>query len=105
MAPSQVVSSKIDHRGMLSGYGLWWSADLGGHAVTSDPSNAQRSWKQLVRWLDEPRFVEEQEEIQVHQTSLMFFLFFFRLFGGTPTQVSFLGGAGILYQERHDDRF
>jgi hypothetical protein len=50
---------------MLSGYGLWWSADLAGHQVTSDPSNPQRSWKQLVRWLDEPRFVEEQEEIQV----------------------------------------
>jgi hypothetical protein len=50
---------------MLSGYGLWWSADLAGHQGTSDPSNPQRSWKQLVRWLDEPRFVEEQEEIQV----------------------------------------
>lgn len=62
---AKVVSSKIHHRGMLSGYGLWWSADLAGHQVTSDPSNPQRSWKQLVRWLDEPRFVEEQEEIQV----------------------------------------
>eukprot|EP00438_Fugacium_kawagutii_P012065 Skav235786 [mRNA] locus=scaffold7679:15655:28420:- [translate_table: standard] len=63
---AKVVASKIDHRGMLSGYGLWWSAELGpGHEVTSCPSSPQRSWKQLIRWLDEPRFVEENEEIQV----------------------------------------
>ncbi|CAK8993048.1 unnamed protein product [Durusdinium trenchii] len=66
---AKVSSTKIDHRGMLSGYGIWWSADLrNGHSVTSDPRNPQRSWKQLVRWLDQPRPVEQNEEIQVSWT-------------------------------------
>merc|ERR1719373_1319585 len=51
---------------MLSGYGVWWAADLGsGQVCSSAPSNPQRSWKQLVRWVDEPRFVQEGQEVQV----------------------------------------
>ncbi|CAE7292539.1 Art7 [Symbiodinium natans] len=63
---AKISSVKVDHSGMLSGYGIWWSADLGnGHEVTSNPSNAQRSWKQLIRWLDAPRFVSAGDDIQV----------------------------------------
>ncbi|CAE6959877.1 Art7 [Symbiodinium sp. CCMP2592] len=63
---AKVSSVKVDHSGMLSGYGIWWSADLGnGHMVTSNPSSPQRSWKQLIRWLDAPRFVSAGEDIQV----------------------------------------
>lgn len=62
---AKVTASKIDRGGMLAGYGLWWSAELGNEVVTSDPRSPQRSWKQLIRWLDQPRFVEENEEIQV----------------------------------------
>merc|ERR1712087_504934 len=50
----------------LCGYGIWWAADLGNsNVMTSAPSSPQRSWKQLVRWLDEPRFVSEGDEAQV----------------------------------------
>merc|ERR1719498_1951095 len=56
----------VDRSGMLSGYALWWSADLGDGVVCSNsPSDPQRSWKQLVRWNEEPRFVNEGEELQV----------------------------------------
>lgn len=66
---AKVTASKIDRGGMLAGYGLWWSAELGNEVVTSDPRSPQRSWKQLIRWLDQPRFVEENEEIQVGRTA------------------------------------
>jgi len=63
---AKISSATVDHSGMLCGYGIWWAADLGaGHVITSAPSNPQRSWKQLVRWLDEPRFVSEGEDVQV----------------------------------------
>eukprot|EP00931_Biecheleriopsis_adriatica_P117772 TRINITY_DN93256_c0_g1_i1.p1 TRINITY_DN93256_c0_g1~~TRINITY_DN93256_c0_g1_i1.p1 ORF type:complete len:1039 (+),score=249.52 TRINITY_DN93256_c0_g1_i1:35-3151(+) len=63
---AKISSATIDHSGILSGYGIWWAADLGeGNVVTSHPDNPQRSWKQLVRWLDHPRYVEHGEEIQV----------------------------------------
>ncbi|CAE7475907.1 unnamed protein product [Symbiodinium pilosum] len=63
---AKISSVKVDHSGMLSGYGIWWSADLAnGNVVTSNPSNPQRSWKQLIRWLDAPRFVTAGEDIQV----------------------------------------
>eukprot|EP00933_Yihiella_yeosuensis_P005987 TRINITY_DN110609_c0_g1_i1.p1 TRINITY_DN110609_c0_g1~~TRINITY_DN110609_c0_g1_i1.p1 ORF type:complete len:1040 (+),score=248.14 TRINITY_DN110609_c0_g1_i1:41-3160(+) len=63
---AKISSAKIDHSGMLCGYGIWWAADLGnGNVVTNAPSNPQRSWKQIVRWLDQPRFVAEGEEVQV----------------------------------------
>jgi len=56
----------ITTSGMLCGYGVWWAADLGnGHAISSAPSSPQRSWKQLMRWVDPPRFVSEGEEVQV----------------------------------------
>ncbi|CAE8583413.1 unnamed protein product, partial [Polarella glacialis] len=63
---AKISTATIEHSGMLCGYGIWWAADLGtGSVVSSAPSNPQRSWKQLVRWLDQPRFVAEGEEIQV----------------------------------------
>jgi len=63
---AKISSATIDHSGMLCGYGIWWAADLGGgHVVTSAPGSPQRSWKQLVRWLEEPRFVSEGEDVQV----------------------------------------
>jgi len=63
---AKIRSTAIDHSGMLCGYGVWWAADLNnGHIVTSAPSSPQRSWKQLVRWLDEPRWVSEGEDVQV----------------------------------------
>jgi type II protein arginine methyltransferase len=63
---AKLSSATLDRSGMLSGYGVWWAADLGaGHLCSSSPSNPQRSWKQLVRWLDEPRFVQEGQEVQV----------------------------------------
>jgi len=63
---AKVSTATVDRGGVLSGYGIWWTADFGnGHAVTSSPSSPQRSWKQLVRWLDQPRCVAEGEEIQV----------------------------------------
>jgi len=63
---AKVSTVSIDSGGMLSGYGIWWAADLGnGHVVTNSPSSPQRSWKQLVRWLDQPRVVVEGEKIQV----------------------------------------
>merc|ERR1712050_696713 len=56
----------MDRSGMLCGYGIWWAADLGnGHVITNSPTSSQRSWKQLIRWLDEPRFVSEGEDAQV----------------------------------------
>lgn len=63
---AKLSSSTFDRSGMLSGYGVWWSADLGsGYVCSNSPSNPQRSWKQLVRWLDEPRFVQEGQDVQV----------------------------------------
>jgi len=63
---AKISTMSIEKSGLLTGYGIWWAADLGnGHVVNSAPSSPQRSWKQLVRWLDEPRFVSEGEEIQV----------------------------------------
>lgn len=63
---AKLSTATIDRSGMLAGYGFWWAADLGNGAVcTSDPQNPQRSWKQLVRWLDTPRFVQEGEEVQL----------------------------------------
>jgi len=63
---AKMATTSVDKNGMLSGYGVWWSADLGsGNICSSAPSNPQRSWKQLVRWVDEPRFVNEGEELQV----------------------------------------
>jgi len=60
------TSMPITSSGLLCGYGVWWSCDLGhGFSISSAPQSAQRSWKQLVRWLDEPRFVSEGEEVQV----------------------------------------
>lgn len=56
----EVHQVPITESGMLCGYGIWWAADLGnGHVLSSAPKSPQRSWKQLVRWLDEPRFVSE----------------------------------------------
>merc|ERR1740123_1868225 len=61
-----VAQMPIASSGLFCGYGMWWTADLGnGHAISSAPSSPQRSWKQLVRWVDEPRFVSEGEEVQV----------------------------------------
>merc|ERR1719510_814116 len=63
---AKITPTTVDRSGMFCGYGIWWSADLGnGHVITSAPSSPQRSWKQLVRWLDEPRFVAEGEDLQV----------------------------------------
>jgi len=63
---AKISSVTLDHSGMLCGYGIWWAADLGnGHVITSAPSSPQRSWKQLVRWLEEPRFVSEGEDVQL----------------------------------------
>jgi type II protein arginine methyltransferase len=63
---AKLSSSTFDKSGMLSGYGVWWAADLGGGYVCCNaPTNPQRSWKQLVRWLDEPRFVQEGQDVQV----------------------------------------
>lgn len=63
---AKISCCSIDKSGMLCGYGIWWAADLGnGNIITSAPTNPQRSWKQLIRWLDEPRFVHDGEEVQV----------------------------------------
>jgi len=63
---AKISAATISHSGMLCGYGIWWAADLAnGHVITSAPSSPQRSWKQLVRWLEEPRFVSEGEDVQV----------------------------------------
>jgi len=63
---AKISTATVEHSGMLCGYGIWWAADLGNGAVmTSAPSSPQRSWKQLIRWLDEPRFVNEGEDLQV----------------------------------------
>jgi type II protein arginine methyltransferase len=63
---AKISQATIDKSGMLCGYGIWWAADLGnGQICTTSPSSPQRSWKQLVRWLDEPRFVSEGDEVQV----------------------------------------
>lgn len=62
---AKAVSIPVDHSGMLCGYGIWWAADLGnGNVITNSPNSPQRSWKQLVRWLDEPRFVSAGEDVQ-----------------------------------------
>lgn len=62
---AKITSATIEHSGILSGYGFWWAADLGSNVLCTAPESPQRSWKQLVRWLDEPRFVQEGEEVQV----------------------------------------
>ncbi|CAK0853499.1 unnamed protein product [Prorocentrum cordatum] len=63
---ARIATMSIDHSGMLHGYSVWWAADLGNdHVVSTAPSSRQRSWKQLVRWVDEPRHVGECEEVQV----------------------------------------
>lgn len=62
---ARVATGKIERSGMLSGYGIWWSAQLGSEVVTNSPDSKQRSWKQLIRWLDQPRFVEAGDDIQV----------------------------------------
>merc|ERR1740121_3444225 len=63
---AKLSSATITRSGMLSGYAIWWAADLGGGNVcTSNPTFGQRSWKQIVRWLEEPRFVREGDEVQV----------------------------------------
>lgn len=63
---AKLSSTTIDQSGMFSAYGVWWAADLGyGNVCSTEPTNPQKSWKQLVRWLDEPRFVNEGEELQV----------------------------------------
>eukprot|EP00930_Biecheleria_cincta_P058741 TRINITY_DN44536_c0_g1_i1.p1 TRINITY_DN44536_c0_g1~~TRINITY_DN44536_c0_g1_i1.p1 ORF type:complete len:1100 (-),score=272.11 TRINITY_DN44536_c0_g1_i1:41-3298(-) len=63
---AKISTASIDHSGTFSGYGIWWAADLGhGNVVSNAPDNPQRSWKQIVRWLDQPRFVAAGEEIQV----------------------------------------
>lgn len=62
---AKISTAVIETSGMLCGYGIWWAADLGNeNVVTNAPHNPQRSWKQLVRWLDQPRFVSEGEEVQ-----------------------------------------
>mmetsp|Transcript_158119 Transcript_158119/g.291670 ORF Transcript_158119/g.291670 Transcript_158119/m.291670 type:complete len:1057 (-) Transcript_158119:452-3622(-) len=63
---AKLSTATIERSGMFSGYGFWWAADLGnGNVCANDPQNPQRSWKQVVRWLDTPRFVHEGEEVQV----------------------------------------
>jgi len=63
---AKMTQMRICNSGMLCGYGMWWAADLGnGHVISNSPSSPQRSWKQIIRWLDEPRFVGEGEDVQV----------------------------------------
>jgi len=64
---ARVSDAAVDHDGLLCGYGIWWTAELGhqDHMVTNAPDSPQRSWKQLVRWLDEPRRVATGDPVQV----------------------------------------
>lgn len=70
---AQVSVARILQKGTLHGHALWWSADLDGTEVTNRPSSPQRSWKQLVRWLDQPRQVEKGEDVQAGQALSWFF--------------------------------
>uniref|UniRef100_A0A7S2JK76 Uncharacterized protein n=1 Tax=Zooxanthella nutricula TaxID=1333877 RepID=A0A7S2JK76_9DINO len=63
---ANISQMTVSTAGVLSGYGIWWEADLGnGHQLSNAPTSPQRSWKQLVRWLDKPRFVADGEPVQV----------------------------------------
>lgn len=63
---AKVSAMAIERKGTLTGYGIWWAADLGhGEVITNAPQSPQRSWKQLMRCLDKPRAVEVGESVQV----------------------------------------
>eukprot|EP00746_Dinoflagellata_sp_MGD_P066243 gnl/MRDRNA2_/MRDRNA2_27477_c0_seq1.p1 gnl/MRDRNA2_/MRDRNA2_27477_c0~~gnl/MRDRNA2_/MRDRNA2_27477_c0_seq1.p1 ORF type:complete len:898 (-),score=175.76 gnl/MRDRNA2_/MRDRNA2_27477_c0_seq1:76-2769(-) len=52
----------IDHAGTLYGHAVWWNADYGhGVMVGNGPDSGTHSWKQMVHWVGEPRWVTEGE--------------------------------------------
>jgi type II protein arginine methyltransferase len=57
-----MTQTSIDHAGTLHGNAVWWNADYGhGVMLGNGPESGTISWKQLIRWIEEPRWVTEGE--------------------------------------------